>query len=140
MGVRTTHATESLFQQTGILYAGSFWRHYVYAIVECGGRQYRAEEGHSFEVEKLPYEVGHRFELGNVLLIADGDNIQIGQPAVSGATVKATVVEQYRGKKIFVWKYRPKQRYRRRQGHRQSYSRLRIDEIILPGKNQEADK
>lgn len=109
----------------------------MYAIIECGGRQYRAEEGHSFEVEKLPYEVGHKVELGNVLLIANGDNIQIGQPAVSGALVKATVVEQYRGKKIFVWKYRPKQRYRRRQGHRQSYSRVRIDEIVLPRQAEE---
>jgi large subunit ribosomal protein L21 len=102
----------------------------VYAIVESGGRQYRAEEGHSLTVEKLPYEVGTQIELANVLLLAGGDNIQVGQPAINGALVKATVVEQYRGKKIFVFKYRPKQRYRRRQGHRQSYTRLRVDEII----------
>lgn len=102
----------------------------MYAIVESGGRQYRAEEGHSFSVEKLPYEVGEQIELENVFLLADGDDIKIGQPTVSGAKVKATVVEQYRGKKIFVWKYRPKKRYRRRQGHRQHYTRLRIDEIV----------
>jgi len=102
----------------------------VYAIVESGGRQYRAEEGHSFSVEKLPYEVGDKVELGNVLLIADGDSVHVGQPTVGGATVKATVVEQYRGKKILVWKYRAKQRYRRRRGHRQDYTRLRIDEIV----------
>jgi large subunit ribosomal protein L21 len=100
----------------------------VYAIVECGGRQYRAEEGHSFSVEKLPYEVGEQIELERVLLLADGDNISVGQPTVDGLSVKATVVEQYRGKKIFVWKY--KQGYRRRRGHRQYYTRLRIDEIV----------
>jgi large subunit ribosomal protein L21 len=56
--------------------------------------------------------------------------VQVGQPTLAGISVKATVVEQYRGKKIFVWKYRPKNRYRRRKGHRQSYTRLRIDEIV----------
>ncbi len=103
----------------------------MYAIVECGGRQYRAEEGHSFIVEKLPYEVGEKIELDRVLLISDEGEINVGQPAVDGALVKATVVEQFRGKKIFVWKYRPRKRYRRRQGHRQSYTRLLVDEIII---------
>ena len=102
----------------------------MYAIVESGGRQYRAEEGHSFSVEKLPYEVGEQIELENVLLLANGDEVKVGQPTVAGASVKATVVEQYRGEKIFVWKYKPKKRYRRRQGHRQYYTRLRIDEIV----------
>lgn len=103
----------------------------MYAIVECGGRQYRAEEGNSFSVEKLPLEVGEQVELENVLLLANGEDIQVGQPTVNGASVKATVVEQYKGKKIFVWKYKPKKRYRRRQGHRQNYTRLRIDEIVV---------
>lgn len=102
----------------------------MYAIVESGGRQYRAEEGISFSVEKLPYEVGDVIELDNVLLLATESGVQVGQPTVSGASVKATVVDQYRGKKIFVWKYRPKQRYRNRKGHRQSYTKLRIDEIV----------
>jgi large subunit ribosomal protein L21 len=116
---------------TGIMHGCRFFLEvYVYAIVESGGRQYRAEEGHSFSVEKLPYEVGDQVELNNVLLIANGESVQIGQPTVAGAAVKATVVEQYRGKKILVWKYRAKLRYRRRRGHRQDYTRLRIDEII----------
>ncbi|MFN2134678.1 MAG: 50S ribosomal protein L21 [Candidatus Promineifilaceae bacterium] len=102
----------------------------MYAIVESGGRQYRAEEGHTFSVEKLPFEVGEQIELSNVLLLADDADVQIGQPTVAGASVRATVVDQYRGKKIFVWKYKPKKRYRRRQGHRQSYTRLRVDEIV----------
>ncbi|MDJ0753981.1 MAG: 50S ribosomal protein L21 [Ardenticatenaceae bacterium] len=102
----------------------------MYAIVECGGRQYRAEEGHIFSVEKLALEVGDQIELDNVLLLADGDNVKVGTPVVDGAKVKATVVDQYKGKKIFVWKYKPKKRYRRRKGHRQLYTRLRIDEIV----------
>jgi large subunit ribosomal protein L21 len=103
----------------------------VYAIVESGGRQYRAEEGHTFSVEKLPYEVGEQIELNNVLLLANETDVKVGQPAVEGVSVKATVVDQYRGKKIFVWKYKPKKRYRNRKGHRQSYTRLRIDEIVI---------
>ena len=102
----------------------------MYAIIESGGRQYRAEAGHSFSVEKLPYEVGEQIELENVLLLANGDDVKVGQPTVAGVSVKATVLEQYRGEKIFVWKYKPKKRYRRRQGHRQCYTRLRIDEIV----------
>lgn len=103
----------------------------MYAIIESGGRQYRAEEGNSFTTEKLPYEVGEQIELENVLLLADGDEVKVGQPTVDGVLVKATVVDQFRGKKIFVWKYKPKKRYRRRQGHRQSYTRLRVDEIVV---------
>ena len=103
----------------------------MYAIVESGGRQYRAEEGGSVTTEKLPYEVGEQIELDSVLLLANGDDVQIGQPTVDGVKVKATVVDQYRGKKIFVWKYKPKKRYRRRKGHRQYYTRLRIDEIVV---------
>ena len=102
----------------------------MYAIVESGGRQYRAEVGHTFSVEKLPYEVGEQIEM-NVLLLSNDDNIHVGQPLVDGASERATVVDQYKGKKIFVWKYRPRKRYRRRQGHRQEYTRLRIDEINL---------
>lgn len=126
---RCEQATE--VTETGIMYGCRFFlEDIVYAIVESGGRQYRAEEGHTFSVEKLPYEVGDQVELTNVLLLANGDGVQIGQPTISGATVKATVVEQYRGKKILVWKYRAKLRYRRRRGHRQDYTRLRIDEIV----------
>ncbi|MCA9991422.1 MAG: 50S ribosomal protein L21 [Ardenticatenaceae bacterium] len=101
----------------------------MYVIVKSGGRQYRAEVGHSFSVEKLPFEVGEQIELDQVLLVANGDDITVGQPFVEGAAVKATVTEQYKGEKIFVWKYRPKQRYRRRKGHRQQYTRVRVDEI-----------
>lgn len=103
----------------------------MYAIVESGGRQYRAEEGHSFSVEKLPYEVGEQIEISNVFLLSNNGEVKVGQPTVEGVTVKATIVEQYRGKKIFVWKYKSSKRYRRRRGHRQSYTRVRVDEIIV---------
>ena len=103
----------------------------MYAIFESGGRQYRAERGHSFSVEKLPVEVGDQIEFDNVLLVADDDQIAVGAPYLPGAQIKATVVEQYRGKKIFVWKYKSKKRYRRRAGHRQYYTRLRIDQVLF---------
>ncbi len=102
----------------------------MYAIVESGGRQYRAEVGHTFSVEKLPYEVGEQIEM-DVLLVSNDEEIRVGQPLVDGVLVRATIVDQYKGKKIFVWKYRPRKRYRRRKGHRQEYTRLRVDEINL---------
>jgi large subunit ribosomal protein L21 len=102
----------------------------MYAIVRTGGRQYRAEPGAHIDVERLPYAVGEAIELDEVLLLADDGDTTIGQPLVDDAKVKATVVDQFRGDKIIVWKYNPKKRYRRKRGHRQYYTRLRIDEIV----------
>ena len=104
----------------------------MYAIVRTGGRQYRAEPGLTIDVERLPHAEGDSIELTDVLLVApeDGDLV-IGQPVVDGAVVKATVIKQARGRKIFVWKYIPKERYRRRRGHRQYFTRLRIDDITV---------
>jgi large subunit ribosomal protein L21 len=102
----------------------------MYAIVRTGNRQYRAEPGQTIDVERLPYQEGESIELTDVLLLApDEGEPKIGQPVVEGAAVKATVVKQARRRKIFVWKYKPKERYRRRRGHRQYYTRLRIDSI-----------
>jgi large subunit ribosomal protein L21 len=102
----------------------------MYAIVRTGGRQYRAEPGQVIEVERLPYDEGRSIDLPDVLLVApDTGSPVIGQPAVPGVVVKATVVKQGRGRKIFVWKYHPKERYRRRRGHRQYFTRLRVDAI-----------
>lgn len=102
----------------------------MYAIFRTGGRQYRAEVGDTIDVEKLPYEVEETFDITDVLLVSDGDNTQIGKPLVS-ATVKATVIDQFRGKKVIVFKYRQRTNYRRRYGHRQYYTRLRIDDIVI---------
>ena len=102
----------------------------MYAIIRTGGRQYRAEPGKIIDVEKLPAEAGTSVKLDEVLLIALEDGAPlIGHPLVDGASVVATVVEHYRAKKILVWKYRPGLRYRRRKGHRQTYTRLHIDSI-----------
>jgi large subunit ribosomal protein L21 len=102
----------------------------MYAVVKTGGKQYRVSPGDSVEVEKLPYEVGQQVELDQVLLVANGNGAKIGQPLVEGAKVKATVTRQVKGRKIIVFKYRSSKRYRRKQGHRQNYTRLRIDEIV----------
>jgi len=102
----------------------------VYAVVRSGGRQYRAEVGGQLLVEKLPVKVGKKVTLKEVLLVAD-DEVKVGTPLVRGAKVVATVVAQEKGPKIRVFKYRPKQRYRRRAGHRQQYTRLQVDEIVV---------
>jgi large subunit ribosomal protein L21 len=102
----------------------------MYAVIKTGGKQYRVSPGDSIDVEKLPYEVGERIELDEVLLVANGSKAKIGQPLVEGAKVKATVTRQARGRKVVIYKYRPSKRYRRKKGHRQHYTRLRIDEIV----------
>jgi large subunit ribosomal protein L21 len=102
----------------------------VYAVVESGGRQYKAVEGQAITVERLPYEAGKEVELDRVLLVADGDDVKVGQPLVKGATVKATVLGEARGPKIRIFKMRPRKHFRRRGGHRQTYTQLRIDEIV----------
>ncbi len=102
----------------------------MYAVIRTGGRQYRAEVGDLIDVERLPYEVNESFEITDVLMLGNGEEATIGQPTVSGAVVRVTVVDQYRAKKVVVFKYRQRTNYRRRKGHRQHYTRLRIDEIV----------
>jgi large subunit ribosomal protein L21 len=87
--------------------------------------------GDTITVERLPAEVGQQLELAEVLLVADGEQIEIGQPTVGGAKILATVVAQEKGPKIRIFKYHPRKRYRRRAGHRQRYTRLRVDEIVM---------
>jgi large subunit ribosomal protein L21 len=100
-----------------------------YAIVESGGKQYKAVEGGFIEVDRLPVEAGESIELDKVLLVADGDQVTIGTPTVEGAKIKATVVDHVKGPKLIIFKYRPKKRYRVKTGHRQQYTRLQIVEI-----------
>lgn len=101
----------------------------MYAIVKIGGRQYRAAEGEIIDVDRLPYEEGEEVTFDNVLLLSDGDNTHIGQPLVEGASVSATVEQQFRGEKLIVFKYRQRTSYRRKKGHRHYYTRLRIDSV-----------
>ena len=100
-----------------------------YAIIESGGKQYRAVEGSTIEVDRMDAEIGQEVLLGSVLLLVDGDQISVGAPAVGGARVNATVVEHTKGPKIVIFKYRPKKRIRVKTGHRQQYTRLQVNSI-----------
>ncbi|RPH63270.1 MAG: 50S ribosomal protein L21 [Chloroflexi bacterium] len=99
-----------------------------YAIVESGGKQYKAVEGGTIEVDRLPLEAGKGHDL-DVLLLVDGDDVTVGTPVVKGAAVKATVVEHFKGEKTFNFHYSPKKRIREKTGHRQQYTRLAIEKI-----------
>ena len=101
----------------------------MYAVIETGGKQYKVEVGQTIDVELLDANVGDTLDLDRVLMISGEDAMQVGKPVVEGASVSATVVEHGRGRKVIVFKYRPKQRYRVKNGHRQHYTRLRIDAI-----------
>ena len=100
-----------------------------YAIIESGGKQYRAVEGSTIEVDRLSAEIGQSVDLGSVLLLVDGDQVSVGLPMVGGAKISATVVDHVKGPKIDVFRYRPKKRIRVKTGHRQQYTRLKINSI-----------
>lgn len=100
-----------------------------YAIVESGGKQYKAVEGDVIQVDRLPVETGEKVTLDTVLLMVDGDQIQVGTPSVNGVSVNATVVDQIKGPKLVIFNYRPKKRYRVKTGHRQNYTLLKVDLI-----------
>jgi len=101
----------------------------MYAVIETGGKQYKVAPGDKIRVEKLDAEVGAEIELDKVLLVAGENGIKVGNPVVAGAKVVAKVTDHGKGKKILVFKYKPKKNYRRRQGHRQPYTELVIDKI-----------
>jgi large subunit ribosomal protein L21 len=100
-----------------------------YAIINAGGKQYVAREGETIEVDRLPLQVGEEVQWKEVLLLVDNGDITVGDPFVTGANVKGQVVDQIKGRKILVFKYIPKERYRRRRGHRQRYTRVEINKI-----------
>lgn len=99
-----------------------------YAIVQSGTRQLKAEEGMIVAVDKIREEAGAKVTFPAILLSDEG-KVRVGNPLVDGVTVEGTVVEHVRGKKIRVFKYKPKKRYRRTQGHRQDFTRVRIDKV-----------
>ena len=100
-----------------------------YAIIDNGGKQYRAIEGTTIEVDRMETEVGQQVTFGSVLLLVDGDQIEVGAPVVDKAHVSATVVEHVKGPKIEIFHYRPKKRIRVHTGHRQQYTRLLVNSI-----------
>jgi len=101
----------------------------MYAIIETGGKQYRVQEGDTLFVEKLNAEEGSAIEFDKVLVVSNEGNISVGKPYVDGAKVSATVLEQGKGPKVIVFKYKAKKDYRRKQGHRQPFTRVKIEKI-----------
>jgi large subunit ribosomal protein L21 len=101
----------------------------MYAIVRTGGKQYKVREGDLLTVEKLGGEVGQKIAFDDVLLFSDGETVNVGQPVLDSVSVKGEIVEQRKAKKIIVFKYKRRKRYRRKQGHRQRYTTVRIDAI-----------
>ena len=103
----------------------------MYAVIRSGGKQYRVSPGQTIRLEKVVGEIGAKVELGDVLLVENDGNVQVGSPLVANAKIEATVVEHDKLKKILVFKKKRKKQYRRTQGHRQDYTALRIDNIIV---------
>ncbi len=101
----------------------------MYAIIRTGGKQYQVTAGDTLKVERIQGEVGDTIEINDILLIADGDNVTVGQPLVDGASVTAKIAEQGRAKKILVFKKKKRKGYRVKNGHRQQYTALTIEEV-----------
>ena len=102
----------------------------MYAIIKTGGKQYKVQEGDTIFVEKLNVENGAEVEF-DALLVGDGESVKVGAPIVDGVKVKAKVDSVVKGKKIIVFKYKPKKGYRRKQGHRQPYTKVTIGKISV---------
>lgn len=103
----------------------------MYAVIRTGGKQYRVREGDTIEVERLDVPVGSEVRFEDVLLLGLDDETRLGNPTVSGTAVLARVVESGRGPKVIVFKYKRRKKYRRTQGHRQAFSRLAIEKIVM---------
>ena len=101
----------------------------MYAIIRAGGKQYRVEKGDVLRLERFDGKIGSKVTLDDVLLVGGGDDLQVGSPKVAGASVEGTVVEQDRGAKIRVFKYKKRKHYRRTRGHRQHVTAVRIDAV-----------
>ncbi len=112
----------------------------AYAVVESGGKQYVARSGETIDVDRLSLKEGDKVTFENVLLIAGDGSAQVGSPHIEGAKVLGHVVEEFKGPKVIVFKYKPKIRYRKRQGHRQWYTRVAIDDVVGPGQAKTATK
>ena len=101
----------------------------MYAVIKTGGKQYKVTVGEKIKVEQIPAELDSQIVLEEVLMVADGDNVQIGAPLVAGAKVTATVVSHGRHDKVRIFKMRRRKHYQKRQGHRQNFTEIRIDAI-----------
>lgn len=102
----------------------------MYAVIAAGGKQYRVQQGDVLRMEKIAGNVGDPVSFDKVLLVSDGQNLTVGRPVVEQASVQARIIEQDRSKKVIVFKYKRRKGYRRKQGHRQDYTAVRIDNIV----------
>ena len=105
----------------------------MYAVLKTGGKQYRVQAGESVRVELLAAEVGATVSFDEVLMVGEGENVRVGTPFLAGAKVSATVVSHGRGEKERIFKLRRRKHYQKTQGHRQSYTEVRIDDIVAQG-------
>jgi len=103
----------------------------MYAIVETGGKQYRVQEGDVIVIEKLNVEAGEEVVFDKVLAAGEGSDIKVGKPYVDGCSVKGSVIENGKGPKVIIFKFKAKKDYRKRQGHRQPYTMVKIESIAL---------
>lgn len=101
----------------------------MYAVIKTGGKQYRVEQGATLAIERLDGDTGAEVSFDEVLLVGSDSATTIGRPLVQGASVKATIVEQGRAKKVIIFKFRRRKNYKRKKGHRQYFTRVRIDSI-----------
>ena len=101
----------------------------MYAVIQTGGKQYRVAEGDTLKIEKIVADAGATVELDKVLMIADGDNVRVGQPFIEGGKITATVNAHGRGKKVMIVKFRRRKHHMKRQGHRQWFTELTITGI-----------
>ena len=101
----------------------------MYAVVATGGKQYRVREGQILRVEKIPGDIGAPVTFDKVLMYSDGEAVDIGQPVLENVAVNGHIIEQGKAKKVIVFKYKRRKRYRRKQGHRQQYTAIKIDNI-----------
>src|SRR3972149_7619216 len=111
-----------------------------FAVIESGGKQYRAVEGATLDVDRLPIEEGKKIDIERILLMADGDEVLVGTPTLNGVQVKATVLSHDKGPKVISFRYRPKKRIRVKGGHRHHYTRLMVDFIGKPDEDRKIEK
>ena len=111
----------------------------AYAIIAAGGTQLRVEPGRFYDINRLPVEADETITIDNILMVENDGDVSVGQPFVSGATVSGTVMRHMRGKKVIVYKMKPKKKTRKKRGHRQELTRVMIDSITVGGKTIEAD-
>ncbi len=104
----------------------------MYAVIRTGGKQYRVQAGDTVDVEKLPGQAGEDVQFDEVLLLADDESVAVGRPLVDGAVVKGEILEQGRGEKLIVFKFKRRKNYRRKNGHRQALTTVKINEVVAP--------